>query len=202
MAKEKKSGKQNQQREYARVDDHLPLGWRRVPEQEMSDILTHFKKFRVFPAREDALGSVVDSLDLSDKLKQLERADPTLARILGQIDMKLNLLLRLFNPGDKEHPMVPTWVNLSGGGIAFKEEHCDLEVGELLEIRIAFSMDTVASMLFYARIMKIFPPKEEDDDNLSKVACAFEPILDHDREALIQHVFKRQAEALRIKRGL
>jgi hypothetical protein len=118
--------------------------------------------------------------------------------ILGRLDMKINLLLRLFHPGEQERPMVPTWVNLSGGGIAFKEEHNDLEEGEMLEIRLSFSIETMASIRFYVLIKKVFPPQ---DDGLSKIACIFQPILDRDREALIQHVFKRQAEELRLKRN-
>jgi hypothetical protein len=195
---EKKSRSANQQREFARVDDHLPLGWRRVDAKEIADISSHYDKFRVFPRGGNDVEQLLGSLDVTDKLKQLERSDPTLARILGRMDVKLNLLLRLFHPGEQERPMVPTWVNLSGGGIAFKEENCDLEVGETLEIRLAFSLETMASILFYVRIMKIFPPQ---DDGLSKVACKFEPILDGDREALIQHIFKRQTEELRLKRG-
>jgi hypothetical protein len=195
---EKKSKQADQQREFARIDDHLPLGWRKVDDQEMTDILTHYEKFRVFPTDTNDAEKLLSSLDVSDKLKQLERSDPPLARILGRMDVKLNLLLRLFHPSEKERPMVPTWVNLSGGGIAFKDENCDIETGDILGIRLAFSLETMASILFYVRVMKLFPPA---DDGFTKVACKFEPIIDTDREALIQHIFKKQTEEIRAKRG-
>ncbi|MBF0195839.1 MAG: PilZ domain-containing protein [Magnetococcales bacterium] len=194
----KKPSQNNQQRAFARIDDNLPLGWRRVNKKEMKAISDHYKKFRSFPAEGDSFSKTLDSLDITDKLRLLERSDPTMSRILGKLDMKVNLLLRLFHPGEQERPMVPTWVNLSGGGIAFKEEQNNLEEGEIIEIRLSFSIETMASIRFYARIMKVFPPK---DDGLTKIACSFEPILDRDREALIQHVFKRQAEELRLKRN-
>lgn len=195
---ETKSGPTTQQREFTRVDDHLPLSWRRVADQEMAEIMTHYEKYRVFPTRSNDIEQVLGSLDVVDKLKQLERSDPTLARILGRMDIKLNLLLRLFHPGEQERPMVPSWVNLSGGGVAFKEENCNLETGETLEVRLSFSLDTMASILCYVRVMKVFP---QQDDGFTKVACRFEPIIDVDREALIQHIFKRQTEEIRSKRG-
>ncbi|MBF0383248.1 MAG: PilZ domain-containing protein [Magnetococcales bacterium] len=194
----KSSGQKNQQRAFARIDDHLPLGWRRVASKEMKAIADHYAKFRTFPTDGDIFTKTLDSLDITDRLKQLEKSDPNLSHILGRLDMKVNLLLRLFHPGEQERPMVPTWVNLSGGGIAFKEEQSDFEEGEILEIRLSFSIETMASIRFYARIMKVFP---QQDDGLSKIACAFDPILDRDREALIQHVFKRQTEELRTKRN-
>jgi hypothetical protein len=195
---DKNPSQNNQQRAFARIDDNLPLGWRRVNEKEMKIITDHYNKFRSFPTDGDSFSKTLDTLDITDKLKLLERSDPTLSLILGRLDMKVNLLLRLFHPGEQERPMVPTWVNLSGGGIAFKEEQSNLEEEEILELRLSFSVETMASIRFYARIKKVFSPQ---DDGLSKIACIFEPILDRDREALIQHVFKRQTEELRIKRN-
>ncbi|MBF0447990.1 MAG: PilZ domain-containing protein [Magnetococcales bacterium] len=192
------TGTTNQQREFARVDDTLPLSWRRVSDQEMADILAHYEKFRAFPTRHNDIEQILNSLDVTDRLKQLERSDPTLSRILSRMDIKLNLLLRLFHPGEQERPMVPTWMNLSGGGIAFKEENCDMEAGEMLELRISFSLEVMASVLCYVRVMKVFPP---DGEGFSKVAGKFEPILDGDRESLIQHIFKRQTEEIRAKRS-
>ncbi|MBF0454401.1 MAG: PilZ domain-containing protein [Magnetococcales bacterium] len=196
MAQEK-STLTNQQREFARVDDTLPLAWRRVDPREMADIMAHYEKFRAFPSRENDVEQILSSLDVAEKLKKLEGSDPTLARILGRMDIKLNLLLRLFHPGEQDRPLAPTWVNLSGGGIAFKEENCDLEAGEVLELRLAFSLETMATILCYVRIMKVFPPQE---DGFSKVACQFDPILDVDREALIQHIFRRQTDEIRSRR--
>lgn len=189
----------NQQREFVRVDDTLPLAWRRVEESELAEVMAHYEKKRTFPPRKgDDVRQLLNSLDVGAKLKQLERSDPLLSQILGRMDMKLNLLLRMFHPGEDERPLLPTLVNLSGGGIAFTEAAPQLGDGDVLEIRLALSSDALVSIECYARVVKIFPP---DTEGLTKVACRFEPILDPDRERVIQHIFKRQSELLRAQRG-
>ncbi|MBF0145332.1 MAG: PilZ domain-containing protein [Magnetococcales bacterium] len=188
----------NQQRAFARVDDFLPLSWRRVSAEEFADVIANFNRTQSFPIPPDDIQTVLANLEVTDKIQQLERSDPVLSRILSRLDMKLNMLLKVFYPGTEARPMVPTWVNMSGGGLAFKEAGLDVQVGDVLEIRLALSLDSLASIQCFARVVKTFPP---DEDGLIKAACQFEPILDGDREKLIQHIFKRQSALLRSKRS-
>ncbi|MBF0108020.1 MAG: PilZ domain-containing protein [Magnetococcales bacterium] len=187
-----------QQRAFVRVDDYLPLSWRRVSAEEFAEVITTFKRSQSFPIAPNDVQTALANLEVSDKILQLERTDPLLARILSRIDMKLNMLLKVFYPGDTARPMVPTWVNLGGGGLAFKEAELDVMEGDILEIRLGLSLDSLTSIQCFARAVKIFPP---DEEGLIKAACQFEPILDQDREKLIQHIFKRQSEMLRAKRS-
>ena len=144
----------NQQREFVRVDDTLPLAWRLVEESKLADVMAYYEKKRAFPPKQgDDIRQLLNSLDVSGKLKQLERSDPILAQILGRMDMKLNLLLRMFHPGEEERPLVPTVVNLSGGGIAFMESNPALRVGDVLEIRLALSNDALTSIECFARVL-------------------------------------------------
>ncbi|MBF0415415.1 MAG: PilZ domain-containing protein [Magnetococcales bacterium] len=188
----------NQQRAFVRVDDYLPLSWRRVGAEEFAEVMATYKKSQTFPVVPDDIQTILTNLEVTDKIVLLERSDPVLARILARMDMKLNMLLKVFYPGTEARPMVPTWVNLSGGGVAFKEAGLDAKVDDILEIRLALSQDSLASIQCFARVVKIFPPEQ---DGLIKAACQFEPILDGDREKLIQHIFKRQSELLRAKRS-
>lgn len=188
----------NQQRAFARVDDYLPLSWRRVGPEEFAEVMASFKRSQSFPVVPDDIQAVLTNLEVTDKIQQLERSDPVLARILSRLDMKLNMLLKVFYPGTEARPMVPTWVNLSGGGLAFKEAGLDVEVGEVLELRLALSLDSLFTIQCFARVINLFPP---EGDGTVKAACQFEPILDGDRERLIQHIFKRQSELLRAKRS-
>ncbi|MEO5326608.1 MAG: PilZ domain-containing protein [Magnetococcus sp. THC-1_WYH] len=188
----------NQQRAFVRVDDYLPLSWRRVGEEEYDAILANFEKNQSFVTATDDVQSMLVTLEVTDKIQQLERSDPVLARILSRLDMKLNLLLKVFYPGTEVRPMVPTWVNLSGGGVAFKEAGLDVKTGEVLELRLALSLDSLVSIQCYAEVVKVFP---EDPEGMIKAACQFRPILDVDRERLIQHIFKRQSALLRAKRS-
>lgn len=189
----------NQQREYARIDDLLPISWRQVDPAQFSKIIRYYEKHRAFPPERDDVSALLSSLDITDRLKQVERNDPALAKVLGRLDMKLNLLIRLFHPGEDEQPLVPTPINISGNGIAFWEKDPVIDTGDILEMRIAFSPDALATIECYARVIRLIPDTEQD---LTKVACTFDPILSQDREMIVQHIFKRQAEILRSQRGL
>ena len=196
---EKPVASQDQQREFVRVDDVIPLAWRRIEASDLTGVLAFFEKNRTFPAkRGDDIQQLMTALDVSGQLKRLENSDPVLARVLNRMDQKLNLLLRLFHPGEGERPLIPTRVNLSGCGVAFSESSPALAEGDMLEVRMALGQDVLATIECYCRVMKVFDP---DEEGLSQVACKFEPILDPDRERVIRHIFKRQSEQLRAQRG-
>lgn len=191
-------GDTKQQREFVRVDDILPFSWRRCSEDELVQVLSYYEKNRAFPPREQGFDSMLASLDISDKLTQLERQDPLMARLLGKLDVKLNLLLKLFNPDNNERPLVPTPVNVSGGGFAFMDKEPPLAKGDVLDVRLAFSVEAVASIRCYARVMRVF---DVNSEGLTRVACKFEPIMDRDREQVVQYVFRRQTEVLRSQKA-
>ncbi|MBF0627604.1 MAG: PilZ domain-containing protein [Magnetococcales bacterium] len=189
---------QGQQRAFVRVDASLPLAWRRIEESRFQEVLAHFEKHRVFPQKGLDVHQIITSLDITDAVRLMEQSDPLLARILVRLDQKLNLLLRLFHPGEAERPMVLTPVNLSGGGISFLDQDPGLAKGEMLELRLALSVESLTVIDCFARVMMVSDPQP---DGLTRVACRFEPILDTDRERLIQYIFQRQSELLRAKRG-
>lgn len=189
---------QNQQREFARVDDVLPLAWRRIHPARYAEVMDYHKKNHAFPPNVTEINQFLSAMDVTDKLRQLQQSDPILASILVRLDQKLNLLLRLFHPGETERPMVLTPVNLSGGGIAFLDRNPGVAIEEILEMRLALSADSLLLIECYSRVMVV---NENEQPGLTRVACRFEPILDPDRERLIQYIFKRQSELLRAKRG-
>ncbi|MBF0282845.1 MAG: PilZ domain-containing protein [Magnetococcales bacterium] len=185
------------ERMFVRVDDTLPLSWRRIEESELSRVSAYYEKNRIFPPKPDSINTLLSSLDVSDKLKLVERNDPVLARILGQLDIKLNILLRLFHPDESGQPLTPTLINLSGGGLAFWERNPPLASGDALAVSLALAAHSLMTIECYARVVRVV---ENDRESLSKVACRYEPILDQDRERVIQHIFKRQSELLRAQR--
>ncbi|MBF0308705.1 MAG: PilZ domain-containing protein [Magnetococcales bacterium] len=183
----------DQKREFVRVDDVLPLAWKRITPEAHAAVMEHFTRFRALPS-EDPIQKFLSTMDVAPTLKQLEGKDPMLAAVLARLDMKLNLMIRLFHPGQDAQPMIPTEVNMSGGGIAFWEENPPFAVGDVLEMRLALSNNTLASFECYSRVVAIVAKNRQNRD---KVACRFEPIMSLDRERIIQYIFKRQAELLR-----
>ncbi|MEO5346577.1 MAG: PilZ domain-containing protein [Magnetococcus sp. YQC-9] len=187
-----------QQREFVRVDDMLPMAWRKIDEERFKGVMSYFEQNRAFPRKSDDIHQAIAMLDITDALKKLEQSEPVLARVLVRLDQKLNLLLRLFHPAEGERPMTLTSVNLSGGGISFVDKDPGLVVGDVVEIRLSLSVENMTIIECFGRVMKIF---ENVEDGMMRVACRFEPILDPDREKLIQHIFLRQSELLRAKSG-
>lgn len=192
------SNRTQQKRSYARVDDLLPLSWRQVGATELGKVLSYFEKNRALPPRRsEELRRFMASLDIGEDLKYLQKSEPDLAHLLGRLDMKLNLLLQLFHPGDGDRPLAPTSVNLSGGGLAFWEPHSvRIRKGDILEICLALSMEALTTIDCFVRVVNIGQP---DVEGLIKISCLFEPIVEKRRDQLIQHVFKRQSELLRNK---
>lgn len=188
---------QQQQRNFVRVDDMLPFAWRQIDDTEFHEMLAYYQKNRQFPPKPESVSTLLSSLDVADKLQKLERSDPDLARILSRMDIKLNLLIRLFHPDSRETPLAPTELNLSGSGLAFWQKDPTLKDGDKLDMRIALSTDGMAAIQCYGRVVNVFAANPQ---GRQKIAIEFDPILNTDRERLIQHIFKRQTEILRTKR--
>ncbi|MBF0371402.1 MAG: PilZ domain-containing protein [Magnetococcales bacterium] len=187
-----------QQRQFVRIEDVLPFSWRRISEAELNEVVEHFEKNHAFPVRSENVDQILSSLEISGGLRELERSDPNLAKVLGKIDQKLNILIRLFQSDEEQKPLAPTPVNLSGGGIAIWERESTLAIGDILEVRLSLSRDALMVIHAYARVMNIF---ENDRDGMNRIACKYDPILDNDRERLIQYIFQRQTEMIRRKRS-
>lgn len=189
---------QEQKRTHARVEDLLPLSWRRIDAREQAEVVAFFSKNGLFPSRRGGdVRQLLAALDIRDHLTRLEQESPELAFILGRLDVKLNLLLQLAHPSQGERPFLPTRVNLSGGGIAFWGDHPGLVVGDFLELRLALAVGALAIVDCFVRVVEISTP---DNTELAKIACMFDPVSDDVREQIIQHVFKRQTAMLRAKK--
>ncbi|ABK44455.1 type IV pilus assembly PilZ [Magnetococcus marinus MC-1] len=186
------------QREFVRIDDLLPLAWQSVEPEAYAKIAEYYENHRIFPPTQGGLNQSLKSLDIRDMLQDLQRTDPNLSHILGRLDQKLNLLLKLFHPQDNDLPMALTPVNLSGGGLAFWEQDPSLESGTIIQMRLALSEDALFVVECYARVIVVIP---NDRDGMTRVAVKFDPVLPHDREQIIQHIFRRQNELLRTKKG-
>lgn len=186
-----------QQRSHARVEDLLPLSWRRIEADEHAEIRAVFEQKGVLPPRQgENVHQLLAALDVGNNLTRLEKENPDLAYVLGRMDVKLNLLLQLAYPATEAHPFLPTRVNLGGGGLAFWGDPAPFVRGQFLEIRLALSVGALAIVDFFVQVVEVGRPGL---DNLAKIACRFDPVTEDVREQIIQHVFKRQALILRAK---
>ncbi|MBF0161838.1 MAG: PilZ domain-containing protein [Magnetococcales bacterium] len=189
-----------QRRAYVRVEDFLPLSWMLVEAAEQARVAAFFAQHHYFPPQpEDDVRRLLTVLTGSHELAQLRLNSPNLAHVLEQMDAKINLLLRLLHPVLRENELQPTRLNLGGDGIAFWADSPSLSVGDFLKMELTLAVDGLATISFYAQVLR---REEANAEGLVLVACQFNPILDEHRERIIQHVFKRQADLLRVQRGM
>ncbi|MBF0461183.1 MAG: PilZ domain-containing protein [Magnetococcales bacterium] len=189
-----------QRRAYARVEDLLPISWERVEPDEQALVAACFAKHRYFPPQPgDDVRKLLTTLTSSHEMAQLRQRQPDLAHTLEQLDAKLNLVLRLLHPGLVEHTLAPARVTLGGDGISFWAQDPPVQVGDFLKMQVTLAVDALTTISFFARILRMEKP---DDAGLVQVACLFDPILDDHREQVVQHVFKRQTDLLRVQRGM
>lgn len=188
-----------QRRAHVRVEDILLLSWKRVEPAEHAQVSVFFEKHRYFPPQPwDDLRRVLTSLGAGQELVQLKKTQPELAGMLEQMDAKINLVLRLLHPDLKEERLLPTRLNLGGGGVAFWMKEPLPSVGDFLEMQLTLAVESLATIRFFVQVLRL---EEPDEAGLTQVACQFDPILDDSQEQIVQHVFKRQADRLRVQRS-
>ncbi|MEO5353765.1 MAG: hypothetical protein H7835_11225 [Magnetococcus sp. XQGC-1] len=81
--------------------------------------------------------------------------------------------------------------------MAFWEKDPALEVGDFLEMQLTLAVDAMATVGFFARVVRV---DAVDAEGFTKVATLFDPVLDAHRDQIVQHVFKRQTDILRAQR--
>ncbi len=187
-----------QRRVYARVEDILPLSWRRVSAEEYAQVAVYFEQYHDFPPRPgDDARRILTSISASHEINELRQKQPNVAYVFEQLDAKLNLILRQLHPNLQDRALLATRVVISGSGIAFWLESAELSVGDCLEMQVRLAVDALATVDFFARVLRL-----ESCDGLTQVSCCYDPIADVPREQIIQHVFRRQGDMLRAQRGI
>lgn len=167
-------------REYSRVDAHIPLQVRLVPEAELQSLWS----------RTSAEAASV----LPEPLPDLE--DSKLNDCLKVINTKLDAIIDLLTHKNREvYALVPVPVNISGSGMSFlTTEH--FEPGDVLELKmmIPTSGDTVYYV--YGEVVKL----SEATDGRNAVFVKFNVIDEDIRDQIVRFVFEKQREDLRKKK--
>lgn len=139
-------------------------------------------------------------LRLQDLIADVREESKPMAEALELLNRKLTLLERVVSlegprSGAQEYTEhEPTNVNLSGGGVAL-EADSPLAVDALLAIDLVL-LPGHHPMRAIGRVVDC----RESEQGGYAIAIEFEDIREEDREVLIQHVLRRQAEELRRQR--
>ncbi len=190
------------QREYVRVEAYLPIKYKILDESEYEEARKRCKKLKG-ESYSESVASLLSGLNL-EKLQDpdpidAEGIEPGMARVLTEIDRKLNLLLRLMVENrltDIEQDLCHE-VNLSGGGLRLTLPH-QLSPGAKIGLEITLPIFPPIPLFTIAEVIRVAPSETaKESSTLFETALKFIEIDEDDREMIIRYVFKRQRHTLR-----
>ncbi len=186
-----------ERRRFFRIDDLVHLSYRVVASDDLPDTLEQLEhsvadSFSVVPNL-NAL-----SQQMAPCLHKIEQSDPDVANYLRSIDQKIEMLGRAISAKDSgitDQPARP--VNLSAGGLAVRAAEA-VEEGATLEIKMLL-LPSFTGILTYGSVVAC-EPMDDDDEYGYCLRVDFSHMRDVDRDALIRHLLRRQADLLRKRR--
>lgn len=190
-----------EKREHVRVETALPVRYKVLSDEAYEGARKRImlQPGALWRGEEPALGADLD-LDRLTDTPGFNGAgiDPAMAGVLGVLDRKLNLILRLLAENQSaalpEDPSTP--VNLSGGGLMMTIPD-PLEAGQKLEMHITLAAFPPVRIGAIGEIVRVVPSEDHGATGHYDAAIKFVDIKEDDRETIIRYVFKRQRHALR-----
>jgi len=181
-----------EKRRYFRISDHMDLSFRvlkpQVPELKLSTSIIE----------DSEMLDVVDG-ELDSLLNQLWDSDPNVARAVGLLNQKLNLLTVGSRPSQSEimeqydyfFPNLD--VNLSASGVAFC---CDvkLKVQDRLELLLLLESTVTSALVVKGTVVRA--EQRVVNGIETWYTCINFEIEAKEKEQLIQHIVRRQAKSL------
>lgn len=177
MAREEE--KYQTQREFSRVDAHVPFEVRVVPAEERAGI----------KARTSGGTSFAETHALP------ELQDKILAEWIKAMNSKLDAIVNMLTFQREGFGSMPFGhVNISGGGLGFfsKEKY---NMGDTVEMKIILPMMPPVALFLYGEVVK-----SERLTNSYMTATRFVAMDEEVQDEVVKFVFRRQREILRDKR--
>lgn len=169
-------------REYSRVEAYIPFEHRVVGPQELEYI----------HARISSKTASAEFRALPDSGNQ----DNLQEEWLKIINFKLDTVIRLLTLQREGYFGLPyRAVNISGGGMAFYLPE-PVRLGDLLEIKLVFTLTNFVALCLYGEVVKV----EAREENFF-TAVHFVHMDEMVRNEIIRFVFEREREIIREKRG-
>jgi hypothetical protein len=169
------------QREFSRVDAHIPMEFRVVDHEE--------RKF---------IRSRVSGETILAEFKSLpDHDDQIIAEWLKTINAKLNAIIRMMTIQHEGFNCLNIRkVNISGGGMSFNAgSDKSFSAGEVLELKVMLTMQYPLALFLYGEVVEASKRNEEYDTSVQFIV-----IDDFIRDEIIRFVFEKEREILREKR--
>jgi hypothetical protein len=168
-------------RNYCRVEACIPFAHRLVPEDEHAKIrshigATHIVSLKTMPAIQD----------------------PAISEWVHLLNTKLDTVIRLLTLEREGFYALPfECINIGGGGLRFFSPD-KYEIGDTLEIRMILPLIHSAALYVYATVFSV---SERNQDGNHDTAVQFIKMDDTIQDEIIRFVFEREREILRYKKG-
>lgn len=165
-------------REFARLETHIPMEIRIVPQDE----------------RNNLRGGMVKKASLPLPVPQAV-ADPLLSEWLKHIDAKMDAIIRLI---DVQTPNMPNMTlkaeDISGGGVSFISPD-KFSLGDVLEVKMLYPASTPQFLYLHGEVVQ---SQERSDGYFT--ALRFVSMDDSVKDKIVRLVFEKEREILREKR--
>lgn len=169
-------------REYSRVEAYIPFEYRVVGPQEREHIRARISSKTAAPEFRP-----IPESGNQDNLQE---------EWLRIINYKLDTVIRLLTLQREGYFGLPyKAVNISGGGMGFHLLE-PVQLGDLLEIKIVFTMTHFVALCLCGEVVKV-----EAGDGHYFTAVRFVQMDEMVRNEIIRFVFEREREIIREKRG-
>jgi hypothetical protein len=192
---------QNNRRSF-RVSERVYLKYEVISDREFHEGLDH-RKLR--KGVSDGLRSTILDLEarFEEKLYVLRTESGRLAECMSILNEKLNAVIEQLPDLRQSKASLarsePMTCDIGADGMAFPAEK-NLEEGTKLAMRFLLESDNRYIETF-ARIVRIIdPPGDADASRPFGIAVEFEGMKAAQKEMLIQHLFNRESETLRMRR--
>ena len=184
-------------REFFRIEDHIFIEYRKVTQEEYAKLE---ERIRYTPAPRKERPS--EDYSKRADLQKEETEKDVLYRYIQAIGRKLDIIIGLLSnsKGDTE-PFIKTYqrLNISGSGIRFISEIGLIE-GDYVELRVALPVCCYPGI---ACLCKVVRSEKIEDNRFPQwlVAMRFDVINEEDRDLLINYIFTKERELIRLQKS-
>jgi len=183
-------------RQFYRINDKISLNYYVIgsSDPDEADLQAH-KEFKDLAVIRKSM------FDIDEKLNQtctrLSEDNPLILEIIDLLNQKFTVYENYLMRQDSEKEMSPAGdVNLSANGVAFETDIPLIEGSNLQLEMIIFPENYYIPV--YSRVISC--RKNRNDSDTYSIAVEFVAMSDNDREVIVHHVLKKQAEELRLLR--
>ncbi len=186
------SAEREDRRRYIRVKDRILMEIKLLDEETVMGLIHGYESGEDVPWREVSPANMIKNVTLP--LKRIRERDEALATMLEVIDGKLNLILKALYKEKLDYPNKSVLVDLSAAGVAFRAS-TPMEVGQYVQLDIGLLPENH----FFRTFGKVVRQQELPDGGY-EIGIEFIWMLADDKDKLIEHVFQRQVQQLRMMR--